>query len=220
MSRSRLTRLFAVTLAVTFSTTALFADSAAGMLYARGSVMLNGSKVDASSAVFAGDKVQTGEESAFAFTSAGATVLVPANSSVVLQKDNVEVVCGTALVATTSSMGATVSNLTIAPAEKEAKFELTQTVSELRVTAREGSLKISDSRTEMTLEAGQSMTAAGGCSTGMVYNAAATTTSAAPAAASYQGLGATAWFLIAAGVATAVAVGVYYAVRDTSPNEP
>lgn len=219
MYRSRMTRLLAVVLALTFSTSALFADSAAGMLYARGSVMLNGSKVDSSTAVFSGDKVQTGDDSAFAFTSAGATILVPANSSVVLQNNSVELVCGTALVATSSSMGAKISNLTITPAEKEAKFELTQSVSELRVTAREGDLKISDNRTEMTLAAGESMTAAGGCSTGIVYNAAATTRSAAPPPSAYA-VGAAAWVLIAAAVGTAVGVGIYYAVRDTSPNEP
>lgn len=219
MLRSRMARFTAVLLVITFSTSALFADAAAGMLYARGSVMLNGTKVDASTAVFSGDKVQTGDDSAFAFTSSGATVLVPANSSVVLQKNNLELVCGTALVATTSSMSAKVGNLSITPAEKEAKFELIQTTSELRVTAREGDLKIGDNRTEMTLAAGQSITAAGGCSTGVVYNAAATTRSEAPPPPSYV-LGAAAWVLIAAAAATAVTVGVYYAVRDTSPNEP
>lgn len=219
MHRSRLTRLFALFLAVTLPTTTLFADPAAGMLYVRGSVMLNGSKVEGSSAVFSGDKVQTGEESAFAFTSAGATVLVPANSSVVLQKNSVDLVCGTALVATSNGMGARINNLTVTPAENEAKFELAQTTAELRVTAREGGLKISDSRTEMMLEAGESMTAAGGCSSGIVYNAAATTRSAAPPPAAYV-LGAAAWVLIVAAAATAVTVGVYYAVRDTSPNAP
>jgi len=220
MSRSRMTQVLAVVLAITFSTSALFADSAAGMLYARGSVMLNGNKVDTSSAVFFGDKVQTGEDSAVAFTSAGATVLVPANSSVVLEKNNVELVCGTALVATSSALGAKVGNLTIAPAAKEAKFELTQTTAELRVTAREGDLKISDSRTEMTLAAGQSMTAAGGCSTGIVYNAAASTRSAAPPASASYAVGALAWVVIAASVGTAVGLGIYYAVRDTSPDTP
>ncbi len=58
------------------------ADSAAAMLYANGAAWVNGSHVPTSSAIFAGDMVQTRSDSAVNINASGSTITVLGDSLV------------------------------------------------------------------------------------------------------------------------------------------
>ena len=221
MRRGLFIRIVSCAMATVFPLSAMWADTGA-MLYSNGKVLVNGQKVERTSAVFTGDRVESPAGSTLALTLNGSTVMAPANTSLVLGENSVDVLCGTALVATKKGLSAQVSNLKISPADAEARYEINHTATELVVAAREGALSITDGARAMVLEAGEFMTAKGGCAGGSLYNARAmapTPAPAAPAAAHQVESIGIALAVAAASVATGIVIAVV-ATRDTSPGTP
>ncbi|HYN14747.1 MAG TPA: hypothetical protein VES66_03040 [Terriglobales bacterium] len=142
----------------------VMADATRAMLNATGNVSVNGSPIERATAIFPGDKVQTGPNSMATLTNEGSSVTVPGNSSLVFSRSFVNVLCGTALVSTSRGMSVRVSNLLVQPARgTQARFQITQNEGQLQIIAREGTLAIDNGATTSSLQAGRMLTAPATC---------------------------------------------------------
>ena len=134
------------------------------MLLANGNVTVNGSPIERATTVFPGDKVQTGPNTVATLTSQGSAVTVGGNSSLVFSNSFVNVLCGTAMIATSRGMSARVSNLLVQPARgAQARFQITQNEGQLQIIAREGTLAIDNGATTTSLQPGRMLTAHATC---------------------------------------------------------
>ena len=162
--RESLVKSLAWVLVVLFPASIVLADATSAMLNANGNVSVNGTPVERATAIFPGDKVQTGPNSIATLTSEGSSVTVPGNSSLVFSRSFVNVLCGTATVATSRGMSVRVSHLLVQPARGEqARFQITQNEGQLQIIAREGTLAIDNGATTSSLQAGRMLTAPATC---------------------------------------------------------
>ena len=93
----------------------LAADSGAAMLYANGAAWLNGSHVPSSSAIFAGDLVQTRSDSAANIHAPGSSVTVLGDSLVQFEGASLKVEHGGVSVSTSKGMATTAGDVRVAP---------------------------------------------------------------------------------------------------------
>jgi len=162
--RESLVKFLVWVLVVLFPASIVMADASSAMLSATGSVNVNGIPVERAMAIFPGDRVQTGPNSIATLTSEGSSVTVPGNSSLVLSRSFVNVLCGTAMVSTSRGMSVRVSNLLVQPARgSQARFQITQNDGQLQIIAREGTLAIDNGSKTSALEAGRMLTAPATC---------------------------------------------------------
>jgi len=151
-------------LVVLFPASPVMADASSAMLIASGDVTVNGSPIERATAVFPGDKVHTGPNASARVTNQGSSVTVAGNSSLVFSKSFVNVLCGTALVATNRGMAVRVSNLLVQPARGEqTRFQITQNEGQLQIIAREGTLAIDNGAATTSLQPGRMLTAPATC---------------------------------------------------------
>ena len=145
----RTLRTFVACLLVLVVPASLFAaDSAAAMLYTNGTAWLNGSSVPKSSAVFAGDLVQTKSDSVASIKAPGSSILVLSDSLVQMQTNGVKLEHGTVSVGTGKSMVAEVGGLKISPAAGTwTEFQVSDTDGTVQIVARKGDLILSDGTT-------------------------------------------------------------------------
>lgn len=142
---------------IVFPMSVLATDAPAAMLFATGSVMLNGSGAPRNTALFAGDSVKTVKDSAATLTANGSTVMVDPDSAIVFRGDGVELSYGAALVTTKKGMSAKVRNLTVAPAGSDATtYRVTRASGRVLVAALRGSVAISDGSTKAVVKEGDS----------------------------------------------------------------
>jgi hypothetical protein len=157
-------RHLAWVLVIVFPASIVMADATSAMLNAAGSVTLNGSLVERATAIFPGDRVQTGPNSLATLTNEGSSVTVPGNSSLVFSKTFVNVLCGSAMVRTSRGMPVRVSNMLVQPARgAQTRFEVTQNERQLQIIAREGTLAIDDGGKTSSLQPGRMLTASATC---------------------------------------------------------
>jgi|SRR5271157_1935656 len=135
------------------------ADSGAAMLYADGAAWLNGSHVPKSSAIFAGDLVQTRSDSAANIHAPGSSVTVLGDSLVQFEGASLKVEHGGVFVATSKGMATTAGDVRITPASNNwTEFNVTDTDGTVRIAARKGDLTITDDQGTATLQQGQETT--------------------------------------------------------------
>jgi FecR protein len=215
------TKLFCFWMLFALPSTMMGADKAA-MLYGTGQVTINTNPVKHPSAVFAGDRIQTGSDSAVTLTFPGTRVSLAANSSISYQPNKVLMDYGRALLEAKKGTVAQMAGLTIAPAAAGAKFQLTETRGTVQVAALDGALAVSDGLHTVKLPAGQEMSqdsAQGSAS------AAAGTTASAPTATVGGGMPGWAIGAIVAGVAGGTtgglaAAGTFSSGNNPSPSQP
>jgi len=162
--RESLVKSLAWMLVVLFPASLMMADATSAMLIGNGSVSVNGSPIERATAVFPGDKVQTGPNAMATLTSEGSSVTVPGNSSLVFSRNFVNVLCGTAVVSTTRGLPVRVSHVLVQPARgAQSRFQVTQKEGQLEIIAREGTLAIDNGSSTSALQAGRMLTVAGSC---------------------------------------------------------
>jgi hypothetical protein len=201
-------------MAILLPASMMAADISSGMLYARGAVTLNGSKAPASSAVFAGDTLRTGDDASANISARGSRVLLAANSAAVLGDNALELTSGSALVTTSTGMTAAVRDLTVGPAKDEtARFYIEQAEGRIKIAALEGGLAIRNGSETTTLAAGRVMTFA-----------PASTAPAAPSKPASNNMiapGVELLIMLAIAAGAAATVGIVNAIRDEeSPVTP
>lgn len=135
-------------------------DGSAAMLSGSGNVRINGSSALRSSAVYAGDRVATGDNSSVTVSLKGTVLTAPSHSSVIYKGTEVELGYGSVVVNTQSAMKGHLGNLTITPNSGKAKFELTETNQVTMVASLQGEVNITDGIHFMILPAGQTLTRA------------------------------------------------------------
>lgn len=136
----------------------LWASPPQATVQAQGNVTVNGSRVENTTTVFAGDKIQTAESSIANITAQGTMVQLSPNSSAIFSDKTLDLGCGSALVTTSLGEVVRVAGVTIMPATQSlTKFQVSQAPGALKVSAQEGSLIVDDG-TKHALEAGKTMT--------------------------------------------------------------
>ena len=86
-------RLLVCLMMVALPAALLLGDAKGAMLHPHGKVLVNGGEFSKSGSIFAGDKVQTGADSAATITVEGSSVLLPARASVELGDNLLRVGC-------------------------------------------------------------------------------------------------------------------------------
>lgn len=131
----------------------------AAMIYTRGQTMLNGMAVPRSSALFAGDLVQTGLDSVANINATGSTILVLNDSLIQYEGDALKLEHGGITVSTSKSMSARAGDVKVAPYKNvPTEFEIRDVDGRVQIAARRGDLSISDQNGTTTLAQGQETT--------------------------------------------------------------
>src|SRR6267154_1459043 len=137
----------------------LAADSGAAMLYANGAAWVNGSHVPNSSAIFAGDLVQTRTGGAANIHASGSSITVLGDSLVKFEGVSLEVEHGGVAVSTSKGVTTTAGDVRVAPASSAwTEFNVTDVDGTVRIAARKGDLTITDDSGTATLAQGQETT--------------------------------------------------------------
>ena len=136
------------------------ADSSAAMLYTNGAAWINGGTVPKSSAIFAGDLVQTRTDSVASIKATGTSVVVYSDSLVQFQGSAVKLEHGSLNVGTSRNMAAQVGELKVVPASGSSwtEFEVSDTDGAVKIIARKGDLRLIDANGTTTLAQGQETT--------------------------------------------------------------
>lgn len=152
------TKIISIVLMVLTPAAMLMAETSNTMLYARGTVLLNGADVASSAPVVPGDKIDTAGSTAVTVDHNGSKVTVNPYSSLSYEADGVKVFRGGATVETNEGMTAKVSQITVAPVDKTATYEIARLNNKVTITSHTGALMITDAGTTSTLEPGASST--------------------------------------------------------------
>lgn len=148
-------KILACMLAVILPAAAMSAETHAAMLYASNTVMLNGVGAERSSAVFAGDRIQTPANGAVRLTAEGSTVMVGPSTALVYEGDAVRLGSGSTMVTTDKGMKTRVQRLQIAPAAPaRTSYRVVRGEGQVLVAALHGSVKISDGSSSKTVAEG------------------------------------------------------------------
>jgi hypothetical protein len=135
------------------------ADSGAAMLYANGAAWLNGGHVPNSSAIFAGDLVQTRSDSAANIHAPGSSITVLGDSLVQFEGSSLKVEHGGVSVSTSKGVATTAGDVRVAPLSNAwTEFNVTDVDGMVRIAARKGDLTVTDDNGTVTLAQGQETT--------------------------------------------------------------
>jgi hypothetical protein len=135
------------------------ADSDRAMLYANGAAWLNGSHVPNSSAIFAGDMVQTRSDSAANIHAPGSSITVLGDSLVKFEGTSLEVEHGGVSVSTSRTVAAVAGDVRVAPVSNAwTEFNVTDVSGTVRIAALKGDLLVTDDNGTVTLAQGQETT--------------------------------------------------------------
>lgn len=135
------------------------ADSGAAMLYTNGATWLNGAHVPNSSAIFAGDLVQTRSDSAANIHAPGSSITVLGDSLVQFEGASLTVEHGGVAVSTSKGIATVAGDVRVAPASNAwTEFNVMDTDGTVRIAARKGDLTVTDDNGTVTLAQGQETT--------------------------------------------------------------
>jgi hypothetical protein len=135
------------------------ADSGAAMLYANGAAWLNGIHVPNSSAIFAGDLVQTRGDGAANIHAPGSSIAVLGDSLIQFEGVSLKVEHGGVAVSTSRGVATTAGDVHVAPASNAwTEFNVTDIDGTVRIAARKGDLTVTDDNGTVTLAQGQETT--------------------------------------------------------------
>ena len=128
----------------------------AAVLYGTGTVFLNGAQLSNSSAVTAGDVIQTKENGVANLNGAGSTVVIESNSIVRYQGDGLSLDRGSLSVATGKGTSVYARDFKITPATGEwTEFYVTRVSGSIGIIARKSAVTISCGMNTTTIKEGQ-----------------------------------------------------------------
>ncbi len=151
MGMSAFRRMVSCVLLLIVPASLFAADSGAAMLYADGAAWLNGSHVPKSSAIFAGDLVQT-QYSAANIHAPGSSITVLGDSLVEFEGTSLKVEHGGVSVSTSKGVATTAGDVRVAPASDAwTEFNVTDVDGTVRIAAHKGDLNVTDANGVVTL---------------------------------------------------------------------
>ena len=130
------------------------AQTGGAMLYANGTVKVNGQSAGNSTSIFAGDKVEADSSSAGSINRSGSSVVLSPNSSIQYESTSIDVLQGTARISTSKGMTASAGAVQVSPRDAAAKFEVIRTADKVVVVSREGSLTVNDGIRTVEVQSG------------------------------------------------------------------
>lgn len=152
-------KILAFIFAIMLPAATLSAETHAAMLYAAGTVTLNGVGAERSSAIFVGDSIQTPPGGLVTLTAEGSTVLMGPSSTLVYQGSAVDLGSGSAMITTDRAMRTRIQRLMIAPAAPgRSSYRVTRGDGKLMIAALHGPVKISDGSNDSLVAEGDTTT--------------------------------------------------------------
>jgi len=127
------------------------AQTGGAMLYANGTVKVNGQITDDSTSIFAGDIVDVSNSSAGSINRNGSLVVVGASSLIQYAPSAIEVIRGSARLSTSKGMSVNAGQVVVSPVDGSAKFEVMRTANKVVVVSREGALNVKDGSRTMVI---------------------------------------------------------------------
>ncbi|MGA9567157.1 MAG: hypothetical protein WBS19_16660 [Candidatus Korobacteraceae bacterium] len=156
MRNSLATKILSIAMMLLTPAAMLMAETGNTTLYASGNVTLNGTEVARSASVAPGDKIETAGATATTISQDGSKVTVNPYSAIRYEGQSVKVVRGTAAVSTTDGMPAQAAQITVAPKDKAATYEIARLNDQVVITSHTGALMITEAGTTTELDAGAS----------------------------------------------------------------
>ena len=150
------TKILSIAMMLLTPAAMLMAETSNTTLYASGTVTLNGTAVARSASVAPGDRIETAGATATTVNQEGSKVTVTPYSAIRYESEGVNVVRGTAAISTTDGMAAHAAQITVAPKDKTATYEIARMDNNVVITSRTGALMITEAGTTTELEAGSS----------------------------------------------------------------
>ncbi|MGE5110906.1 MAG: hypothetical protein ACM3JB_08635 [Acidobacteriaceae bacterium] len=157
MSATALRALCCVVLAI-FPASLMLADADAAMVMASGAATLNGTALAHSTAIFSGDLLETGPNSALTITSNGSTVLMGANARLHYFGDSVQLHLGSTQVSTSKGMKIESDTVTIEPNKNSAKYRVNREQHTITIAALAEELRVDNNGESTVLPPGGSLT--------------------------------------------------------------
>jgi hypothetical protein len=159
MGMSAFRRMVSCVLLLIVPASLFAADTGAAMLYANGAAWLNGSHVPNSSAIFAGDLVQTRSDSAANIHAPGSSITVLSDSLVRFEGVSLKVEHGGVSVSTSKGVATIAGDVRVAPVSNAwTEFNVSDNDGTVRIAARKGDLTVTDDNGAVTLAQGQETT--------------------------------------------------------------
>ncbi|MFZ1135285.1 MAG: hypothetical protein WAN69_10080 [Candidatus Korobacteraceae bacterium] len=156
MRNSLATKILSIAMMLLTPAAMLMAETGNTTLYASGNVTLNGTEVARSASVAPGDKIETAGATATTINQDGSKVTVNPYSAIRYEAQGVKVVRGTAAVSTTDGMPAQAAQITVAPKDKAATYEIARLNDQVVITSHTGALMITEAGKTTELDAGGS----------------------------------------------------------------
>ncbi len=130
-------------LLVALTPASLTAADAGAVLYGKGTVLRNGTEIQDSSALFAGDLIETKADSMANLNSLGTSVVILPNSLVEFQAQSLSLEHGSVSVATSHGISVRVGCMTIVPATSAwTQFEVTDVNGTVHVAAKKNDVRL------------------------------------------------------------------------------
>jgi ferric-dicitrate binding protein FerR (iron transport regulator) len=133
----------------------LCAETHAAMVFATGIASLNGEVLPRSTAVFAGDLLETSKNSSIIINANGSSVQVGATSKVRFQGDALDLSSGAAQVTTNTGMKVQADTLLVEPSNRVAKYQVSRAPGRVTVAALNGSVSVLNGKSSDVLTAGE-----------------------------------------------------------------
>src|SRR5512142_2584299 len=157
MSATALRALCCVMLAI-FPASMMLAEADAAMVMASGAATLNGTALAHSTAIFSGDLLETGPNSALTITSNGSTVMIGSNTRVHYFGDSVQLHLGSTQVSTSKGMKIESDTVTIEPNKGSAKYRVDRAQHTIMIAALAEELRGDNNGETTVLPPGGSLT--------------------------------------------------------------
>jgi hypothetical protein len=123
----------------------LFGAATGAMLYVKGQARLNGGAVPGSSAIFAGDTVETDADSAANINALGSNIVISPGSLLIFQSDGINLEHGAVTVATSKGLVVHVGDAAVAATHSSmTQFEISDGGGTIHISATKGDLSITD----------------------------------------------------------------------------
>jgi hypothetical protein len=160
MGKSALRKMVSCVLLFLFPAFSFAADSNAAMLYTNGPAWVNGAHLPRpSSAIFAGDLLQTRSDSVATINAPGARVTVLSDSLVQFQGASLTIEHGGLTISTSKRWAAVAGDVQVEPvSDSWTEFDVSDVNGTVNIAARKGDLKVTDESGTSTLAQGQQTT--------------------------------------------------------------
>lgn len=155
---NRVIRALSLIMVIAVPASMLSAETHAAMVFATGMASLNGAALRRTTAVFAGDTLETSKDSSLIINANGSSVRVGPASKVQFQGESIGIASGVTQVTTNTGMKVLAEGLSVIPTGRTAKYQVTRGTGKVLIAALSGSVSVVNGRTSEVVAAGETKT--------------------------------------------------------------